>query len=179
MPLQVNAFGSVLTPFFTDQPVREYASATSANTAAYAKFFRGMLARGMYPPPSQFEAWFLSAAHTVKDVDKTIAAAREAMREVSEDTRYTVDTKQALRLWCNLRVLGRPLSCGDSRVQAGIETHAQHGAGSQLDVLAFSRGNRATTADQNARERAFHATENPTDDRADAGAGADLARLRP
>ena len=41
-----------------------------------------MLARGIYPPPSQFEAWFLSAAHTVKDVERTIEAAREAMREV-------------------------------------------------------------------------------------------------
>jgi glutamate-1-semialdehyde 2,1-aminomutase len=81
--VQVNAFGSVLTPFFTDQPVRDYRSATSANTEHYARFFRGMLARGIYPPPSQFEAWFLSAAHTTKDVDKTIAAAREAMREVN------------------------------------------------------------------------------------------------
>jgi len=41
-----------------------------------------MLTRGVYPPPSQFEAWFLSAAHTAKDVDKTIAAAKGAMREV-------------------------------------------------------------------------------------------------
>jgi glutamate-1-semialdehyde 2,1-aminomutase len=80
--LQVNALGSLLTPFFTNEPVRDYASATRANTAAYAKFFRGMLARGVYPPPSQFEAWFLSAAHTAKDVDRTIAAAREAMGEV-------------------------------------------------------------------------------------------------
>ena len=82
VPLQVNAAGSVLTPFFTDQPVRSYAAATSANTEQYAKFFRGMLARGIYPPPSQFEAWFLSAAHTAKDVDKTIAAAKAAMRAV-------------------------------------------------------------------------------------------------
>ena len=80
--LQVNAFGSLLTPFFTDQPVRDYRSATSADTDRYAKFFRGMLARGVYPPPSQFEAWFLSAAHTAKDVDATIAAAEDAMREV-------------------------------------------------------------------------------------------------
>ena len=78
--LQVNAVGSVLTPFFTDRPVRDYASATSANTELYARFFREMLARKIYPPPSQFEAWFLSAAHTVKDVDTTIAAARAAMR---------------------------------------------------------------------------------------------------
>ena len=80
--LQVNAVGSVLTPFFTEQPVRDYASATSANTDRYARFFRGMLARGVYPPPSQFEAWFLSAAHTVRDVEATIAAARGAMRAV-------------------------------------------------------------------------------------------------
>ena len=81
--LQVNAFGSVLTPFFTERPVRDFASATSADTARYAVFFRGMLRRGVYPPPSQFEAWFLSAAHTAKDVDTTIRAARAAMREVS------------------------------------------------------------------------------------------------
>ncbi len=80
--LQVNAIGSVLTPFFTDRPVRDYASATSANTERYARFFREMLARKVYPPPSQFEAWFLSAAHTVRDVDTTIAAARAAMRKL-------------------------------------------------------------------------------------------------
>ena len=80
--LQVNAVGSVLTPFFTDQPVRDYASATTASADQYGRFFRGMLARGVYPPPSQFEAWFLSAAHTATDVDKTIAAAKAAMREL-------------------------------------------------------------------------------------------------
>jgi glutamate-1-semialdehyde 2,1-aminomutase len=78
--LHVNAVGSVLTPFFTDRIVRSYADATTSNTDQYAKFFRGMLARGMYPPPSQYEAWFLSAAHTAKDVDKTIAAAKESMK---------------------------------------------------------------------------------------------------
>ncbi len=83
VPLQVNAFGSLLTPFFTVQPVRDFRSATSANTEHYARFFRGMLARGVYPPPSQFEAWFLSAAHTVKDVEQTIAAARATMRDVA------------------------------------------------------------------------------------------------
>ena len=81
--LQVNALGSLVTPFFTDRPVRDFASAISANTERYAVFFRGMLRRGVYPPPSQFEAWFLSAAHTAKDVDTTIRAARAAMREVS------------------------------------------------------------------------------------------------
>jgi len=80
--LHVNAVGSVLTPFFTDRVVRSYADATSADTDQYAKFFRRMLERGIYPPPSQFEAWFLSAAHTSKDVDRTIAAARESMKSL-------------------------------------------------------------------------------------------------
>ena len=82
VPLQVNAVGSVLTPFFTERPVRDFRSATSANTGQYAKFFRGMLKRGIYPPPSQFEAWFLSGAHTAADVDKTIGAARGAMKDL-------------------------------------------------------------------------------------------------
>jgi len=85
--VQVNRFGSVLTPFFANRPVHDYQTATNANTKQYAVFFRAMLARGIYPPPSQFEAWFLSSAHTVKDVDLTIAAAREAIREVKRDWR--------------------------------------------------------------------------------------------
>ena len=84
VPLQVNAFGSVLTPFFTRLAVRDYESALTANTTAYAAFFRGMLARGIYPPPSQFEAWFLSAAHTDRHVMQTIKAARSAMKDVAK-----------------------------------------------------------------------------------------------
>jgi glutamate-1-semialdehyde 2,1-aminomutase len=80
VPLQVNAFGSLLTPFFTDQPVRDYQTALTADTARYAAFFNGMLARGIYLPPSQFEAWFLSAAHTSGDVEKTVKAARDVMK---------------------------------------------------------------------------------------------------
>jgi len=82
VPLQVNAFGSLVTPFFTSTPVHDYESALQSDTKAYAAFFQGMLKRGVYPPPSQFEAWFLSAAHTDRDVTKTIAAAHEAMRDV-------------------------------------------------------------------------------------------------
>ena len=82
VPLQVNAFGSLVTPFFTDAPVRDYDSAVRANTGAYAAFFTGMLARGIYPPPSQFEGWFLSTAHTDRHVEQTIAAARGAMKDV-------------------------------------------------------------------------------------------------
>jgi len=81
--VQVNAFGSVVTPFFTSTAVRDYQSALAANTTAYGTFFRGMLKRGVYPPPSQFEAWFLSAAHTDTHVRKTIAAARAAMKDVA------------------------------------------------------------------------------------------------
>ena len=83
MPLQVNAHGSLLTPFFTSAPVRDYRSALQANSIQYAAFFRGMLARGIYPPPSQFEAWFLSAAHTEADIAKTIRIAKTAMKEAS------------------------------------------------------------------------------------------------
>jgi glutamate-1-semialdehyde 2,1-aminomutase len=83
VPLQVNAFGSLLTPFFTDRPVRDYDSALAADTGMYGRFFRGMLARGIYLPPSQFEAWFLSGAHTPRHVDRTIKAARDAMKDVS------------------------------------------------------------------------------------------------
>jgi glutamate-1-semialdehyde 2,1-aminomutase len=87
VPLQVNGLGSVLTPFFTSTPVRNYQSALRADTARYGAFFRAMLARGVYPPPSQFEAWFLSGAHTTRDVEKTIKAAREAMKEVAGSQR--------------------------------------------------------------------------------------------
>jgi len=87
IPLQVNAFGSLLTPFFTGRPVRDYQSALASDTAAYGRFFRAMLARGVYPPPSQFEAWFLSGAHTARDVEKTIKAAREAMKETAANSR--------------------------------------------------------------------------------------------
>jgi glutamate-1-semialdehyde 2,1-aminomutase len=81
--LHVNNAGSLLTPFFSDRPVRDYQSATSASTDRYAVFFREMLARGIYVAPSQFEAWFLSAAHTDADINRTVAAARAAMRAVA------------------------------------------------------------------------------------------------
>ena len=75
------------TPFFTDRPVRDFQSATSADTGRYARFFRAMIRRGIYPPPSQFEAWFLSAAHADRDVARTIVAARAAMKDVAREMR--------------------------------------------------------------------------------------------
>jgi glutamate-1-semialdehyde 2,1-aminomutase len=82
VPLQVNALGSMLTPFFTTGRVRDFRSALTADSAAFGVFFREMLARGVYLPPSQFEAWFISAAHTSRDIAKTVAAARAAMQAV-------------------------------------------------------------------------------------------------
>ena len=55
----------------------------NAAVAQYAAFFRGMIQRGVYPPPSQFEAWFLSAAHTDAHIKKTVTAARGAMKDVA------------------------------------------------------------------------------------------------
>jgi glutamate-1-semialdehyde 2,1-aminomutase len=80
VPLQVNAFGSLLTPFFTSGAVRDYESAARSDTAAYAAFFRGLLERGVYAPPSQFEAWFISGAHTERDIDKTVRAAKDVFK---------------------------------------------------------------------------------------------------
>jgi glutamate-1-semialdehyde 2,1-aminomutase len=81
--LQVNGIGSALTPFFTSAPVTNYQSALRSDAAKYGVFFKGMLARGVYPPPSQYEAWFLSGAHTARDIDRTVKAAREAMKDVA------------------------------------------------------------------------------------------------
>jgi glutamate-1-semialdehyde 2,1-aminomutase len=84
IPLQVSALGSLLTPFFTSAPVADFQSALASDTQAYARFFRGMLARGVYPPPSQFEAWFLSSAHSERDVARTIKAAKDVFKEIRD-----------------------------------------------------------------------------------------------
>lgn len=81
--VSINRVGSLLTVFFTDGPVLNYDGATLSDTAAYGRFFQAMLAQGVYLPPSQFEAWFLSGAHSTGDVDETIRAARKAFRAVA------------------------------------------------------------------------------------------------
>ena len=68
----------MFTFFFTDAPVTDWDSAKRSDTARFARFFRAMLDRGIYLAPSQFEAAFVSAAHTEEDIDQTIAAAKEA-----------------------------------------------------------------------------------------------------
>jgi glutamate-1-semialdehyde 2,1-aminomutase len=79
--MTVNRVGSMFTFFFTPGPVTDWESAKVCDTARFGRFFRGMLERGVYLAPSQFEAAFVSAAHTAEDIQKTIAAAGEALRE--------------------------------------------------------------------------------------------------
>ncbi len=81
--VQVQRAGSMLTPFFTEQPVTNYTQATACDTAAFAVFFNAMLDQGVVLPPSQYEAWFVSTAHDDDCIAQTITAAREAMQAVA------------------------------------------------------------------------------------------------
>jgi glutamate-1-semialdehyde 2,1-aminomutase len=81
---EVNVSGSLLTIFFTDAPVCNYAGAKKSNSARFAKFFQNMLSRGIFIAPSQYEALFISAAHTAADIDRAIAAARESLASIQE-----------------------------------------------------------------------------------------------
>jgi glutamate-1-semialdehyde 2,1-aminomutase len=83
IPGQVNAIGSLSTLFFTPDPVNNYADAKRSDTKRYARFFREMLDRGIFLAPSQFEAAFVSAAHTWEDIDATLAAARESLAAIA------------------------------------------------------------------------------------------------
>jgi glutamate-1-semialdehyde 2,1-aminomutase len=76
--------GSMWTLFFTSGPVVDYDTAKQADTARFARFFWAMMDHGIYLPCSQFEAAFLSALHTEKDVDQTLAAARDALAEIAQ-----------------------------------------------------------------------------------------------
>jgi glutamate-1-semialdehyde 2,1-aminomutase len=80
-PVTVNRVGSMLTAFCTSEPVTDYPTARRSDTERYGHFFRAMLQRGIYLAPSQFEAAFVSTAHTDAEIDATIAAAAEAMHE--------------------------------------------------------------------------------------------------
>ena len=78
----LNRVGSMMTGFFTDTDVVDYETAKSSDTARFGRYFRGMLERGVYLAPSQFEAAFVSAAHSPEDIDATITAANEVLREL-------------------------------------------------------------------------------------------------
>jgi len=72
----------LVTLFFAPEPPRSYEEARACDTDAYGAFCRGMLDRGVYLPPSQFEAWFPSLAHTDAHVEQTLAAAREVLAQL-------------------------------------------------------------------------------------------------
>jgi glutamate-1-semialdehyde 2,1-aminomutase len=76
--VQVPRLPGLLTVFFSERPVRDYAGATACDTAAYGVWCRALLAQGVYPPASQFEAWFPSLAHTDEHIERTLTAARLA-----------------------------------------------------------------------------------------------------
>ncbi len=80
-PLQVASAPGLSTLFFSPDPVRDFAGAQACDTEAHARFCRAMLDRGVYPPPSQFEAWFTSLAHDEATVDRTLEAAAESLEE--------------------------------------------------------------------------------------------------
>jgi glutamate-1-semialdehyde 2,1-aminomutase len=83
IPVVVNRVGSMLTTFFSDEPVTDYASAKRADTARYARFFHSMLDGGVFLAPSQFEAAFVSLAHSENDLDLAAQACRVAMERLT------------------------------------------------------------------------------------------------
>jgi glutamate-1-semialdehyde 2,1-aminomutase len=81
----VNGAGSLLTIFFAGNPIRDYNDAKKSDTARFGRFFQEMLRRGVFLPPSQYEALFVSAAHTDAEIDQTIAAARSSLGALAKN----------------------------------------------------------------------------------------------
>jgi glutamate-1-semialdehyde 2,1-aminomutase len=79
LPLQVASCPGLVTLFFSEAPVRDFAGALACDTEAFGRFCRAMLDRGVYLPPSQFEAWFVSLAHDEAAIDRTLEAAAESL----------------------------------------------------------------------------------------------------
>ena len=84
IPVQINQIASMFTVFFTDQPVTDYSSAKRSDTQRYARFFHALLERGVYFPPSQFEAAFVSVAHSDEAMTATQEAVKFAMKALSQ-----------------------------------------------------------------------------------------------
>jgi len=78
----INRIGSMITLFFTKYDVYDYETAKKSNTKKYAGYFKSMLSQKIYLPPSQFEAFFISYAHTDDDIDKTIEANKKALKQI-------------------------------------------------------------------------------------------------
>src|SRR5205823_9992787 len=83
VPVCVQSVPGLLTPFFASGPVEDYQGAAACDLDAHAAWCRGLLERGVYPPPSQFEAWFPSLPHGAAAVAHTVEAARAALAEVA------------------------------------------------------------------------------------------------
>jgi glutamate-1-semialdehyde 2,1-aminomutase len=82
IPFVINKLGSMISVHFSGQPVVDFSTAASANNALFSKFFHAMLNRGVYLPPSAYESWFLSNSLTFEDLDATIKAAEESLKEI-------------------------------------------------------------------------------------------------
>jgi len=82
IPFTLNQATGLFTLFFTEGPVKDYRTAKMSDTKRFAQFFIGMMEQGIYLPPSQFEAWFISLAHTQKDLDRTIEACHTALKKI-------------------------------------------------------------------------------------------------
>ena len=82
IPHTINRVASMLTVFFTDQEVYDYKTAKSSDLELFAKFFRALLKEGVLIPPSQFEAWFLSTAHTKEDIEEALNRIERAVRSI-------------------------------------------------------------------------------------------------
>ncbi len=80
---RINRIGSMISMFFTESPVYDFDSAVKSDTSLYAKFFHGMLERGIYLPPAQFESWFLSTALSEEDIERTVKAHFETLSEMN------------------------------------------------------------------------------------------------
>ena len=82
IPVHFNRCGSMFCAYFTGEPVHNLADAMKSDRARFAKFFHGLLAQGVYLAPSQFEAGFISTAHTPADIDQTVTAAAKILRRL-------------------------------------------------------------------------------------------------
>jgi glutamate-1-semialdehyde 2,1-aminomutase len=80
VPVQFNRCGSMFCAYLTDRPVHNLSDAMRSDRERFKKFFHGMLEQGIYLAPSQFEAGFISTAHTSDDIDKTVRAATSALK---------------------------------------------------------------------------------------------------
>ena len=87
VPVKINRLGSQMTLFFNENKVVDYETALQSDKNRFAQFFHLLLENGIYLPPSQFEAFFVSTAHTVADIEKTIAVARSAFKKISGSSR--------------------------------------------------------------------------------------------